>query len=192
MPYRGICSIEGCGNRGYVKPYCKPHYHRNQKYGDPLAGRQHRGSSLALLLAAVSHKGEACLIWPYGKDWAGYGSFRKNGVGSTAHNFMCRAAHGEPPAGKPHAAHSCGNRACYNPNHIRWATPKENGEDRVKHGTSVRGDMSNLAILNEAKVRQIRAMMAQGVGQLPISVKFGVSRNAISAISTGRSWAHVK
>jgi hypothetical protein len=33
------CSIENCENKYLCKGFCKKHYQKNKKYGDPLAGK---------------------------------------------------------------------------------------------------------------------------------------------------------
>jgi hypothetical protein len=58
------------------------------------------------------------------------------------HRFTCWAAHGPPPALKMVAAHSCNNKACLNPMHLRWLTHADNfaehgeNERRVRHAQS--------------------------------------------------------
>ena len=55
-----------------------------------------------------------------------------------AHRVVCRLAHGEPPPDKPQATHSCHNKWCINPRHLRWGSAKDNAADyqqlRRTHG----------------------------------------------------------
>lgn len=192
MDVTRICSVEGCGKGVYVKPYCGPHYYRSRKYGDPLAGRQHRGSSIALLKSTVGHVGEECLLWPYGMDAAGYGALGHDQWTGTASNVMCELAHGPAPEDRPHAAHRCGNRPCFNPNHLRWATPTENANDKREHGTLMKGTAVPNSVLDEDKVRAIRRLIGAGESQQRIADRFGISRTNVSAIATRRSWAWLK
>lgn len=53
-----------------------------------------------------------------------------------AHRLMCVFVNGDCPPDKNEAAHSCGNRKCVNPAHLRWATYEENGADKIIHGTN--------------------------------------------------------
>lgn len=45
--------------------------------------------------------------------------------------------------------------------------------------------------LDEAKVREIKARVAEGEHQRTIANDFGINRSTISAINTGRLWSHV-
>jgi hypothetical protein len=101
---------------------------------------------------------------------------------------MCRVAHGEPTDGAD-AAHSCGNRGCVNPRHLRWASRSENQMDRVVHGTSNRGERCASAKLGEAEAREIKALLRSGATVSGTARAFGVHANTVRDIKYSRTWA---
>ena len=60
------------------------------------------------------------------------------------------------------------------------------------HNPTLFGSQNKQAKLDENKVKVIRKLMVDGVAQSIIAKRFGVSKGAINAISTRRTWAHVK
>lgn len=146
-------------------------------------------SSEAFILAHVSHQGKDCLLWPFRLRTSGYGLAVLDGKQMHAHRWMAILAHGAPSPDRPHAAHNCGNRACVNPLHLRWATDKENASDRKIHGTMIYGDKSGKTSLTEADVREIRAS-DKPLNEL--AETFGVSRGCISKIRSRQRWPHVQ
>jgi DNA-binding NarL/FixJ family response regulator len=96
---------------------------------------------------------------------------------------MCILAHGDGDG--LHAAHSCGRRACVNPNHIRWATPAENTADKRIHGTHSIGEQNPMAKLSNAQVCEVRALAANGRKHTEIAKEFGMSNSTISQIVKG-------
>jgi hypothetical protein len=48
------------------------------------------------------------------------------------------------------------------------------------------------AKLDDDKVRQIRALLAEGVKQIVLAERFGVAQAVIASIKKGASWAHVR
>lgn len=76
---------------------------------------------------------------------------------------------------------------------LRWDTRQANADDRVNHGTQVRGETVNLAVLTETQVREIKGALPtwkKGMGRF-FARKFGVGDSAISAIKLGLTWRHV-
>lgn len=56
---------------------------------------------------------------------------------------------------------------------------------------SRRGERNPRAKLTESDVRLIRALGDHGLTQRAIAAKFDVSKRAIEAVLTGRTWRHV-
>ncbi len=148
-----------------------------------------KGSSEAFLRAHVAYDADDCLIWPYGRNDRGYGLAVIGGVQRAASRWMCILAHGEPPDGRNHAAHNCGNPACVNPKHLRWATHAENMADRVIHGTMNNGERNGKTKLTAEDVRAIRA--APPV-LAPLMAKYGMTRHGLSKIRSGKRWGHIQ
>lgn len=110
------------------------------------------------------------------------------------HRMVCVAFHGQPPTSKHHAAHEDGGRTNNDVENISWKTPKQNHEDRRRHGTYPNGQKNSNAILTNEAVRIIRAEYSPGKGNVyagnvaHLAARFGVSKQAIHFAATGRSW----
>jgi len=73
-------------------------------------------------------KTAACWNWIAGKNYEGYGIFWDGERYVTAHRFAHSIAAGKIPE-KMQVDHTCHNRGCVNPTHLRLATPKQNMEN---------------------------------------------------------------
>src|SRR5690606_37742148 len=125
---------------------------------DPLLGRRNRGETIAWIVQHITYQGDDCLLWPFSRERDGYGTkVQYCGVGFKAHRVMCILAHGNPPRGKPFAAHECGNGhlGCINPRHLAWKSPKQNTHDRFVHGTMFFGEEVPASVLTEQAVLEI-------------------------------------
>lgn len=187
---RNICPVEGCDKIAQIREYCEPHYRRFMRYGDPVAGHRSPGMAIKFLKEVVlKFESEECLHWPFIINNFGYPVFRLGKMQYVA-NAVCRFKHGEPPTDKHQAAHNCGNRACVNPRHLRWATPAENSDDKYKHGTQQNGERNPSVKLTELQVLEIMSL----VGTMPqgqIAKRFGVDRKCVNNIYRGKSWMHL-
>jgi hypothetical protein len=186
------CIFEGCADAAWSRGWCKRHYDRWRRHGDPsicLKPMADRGAPTAWLRNHASHQGDECLIWPFAKFPDGRAHMRR---GKPA-RIMCEMAHGTPPSPAHEAAHSCGkgNDACVNPRHLYWATKAQNDADKVRHGTIPRGERLPQAKLTEADVRAIRSL-AGTMDQREIAAKYGVHFTAVWKIINRQSWRHVQ
>ncbi|WP_167705803.1 HNH endonuclease [Xanthomonas sp. 3376] len=148
------------------------------KYGEPLRW----------LRQVALRQERRCIEWPFGVTRAGYGYVRVGSTRQHAHRYVCILVHGEPGPGQTDVAHSCGNRLCCNPAHLRHATSAENSEDAMRHGTVRKGDNHPAAKLTSADVSTIRTMLgARSMSE--IARDFRVSRKAVAHIRDGATWA---
>jgi hypothetical protein len=190
------CAVVECSQIASARGWCQKHYMRWRKHGDPTALlRAENGEPVAWIRRHATTPDGECLIWPFGRAGKGYaGPVWPDGSAGrcvTAGRYMCELVHGPAPTEIHETAHSCGNGAegCIHPLHMRWATPRENDADKTAHGTRLVGINQPGAKLDDEKVRAIRS--SKGTQQ-SIADRFGVSRNAVRQVLSGRTWGHVK
>lgn len=135
---------------------------------------------------------EKCWDWPYAFNGVGYGKLGWHGAVVDAHRLVCLLAHGDPAQPKMDAAHSCGNRACINPHHLRWATRKQNHADMLGHGTLEWGENRYNSKLTASDVIEIRTLCASGLSHSTIAQRYGVVPSLVSRIKTGKAWKNLK
>jgi hypothetical protein len=148
--------------------------------GDDLTTRQSFIRDVAL-----SHDRDECLLWPYGRNSNGYGTFRLAGRMTYAHRHICRVVNGPAPTPKHQAAHSCGNGhlGCCNPHHLSWKTHAQNAADTIEHGRArLRSKLS------DEIVRDIRQSSAS---LMTLAAQYGVSKKTILNVRQRKVWSHV-
>ena len=187
------CHLDQCDKKAAAGGYCLRHYNQKKNgraftFGPP----RDVGKQTPWLLAHVDHEGDECLKWPFAFHRDGRGQITWEGTTRQTHRVMCELRHGAPPTPKHEAAHSCGkgHEGCVNPNHLRWATRKENVADMVVHGTQIRGEKSRHAILTEQQVRDIREIAE--VLPIPlIAAEFGLKPAHVHKVVARTIWRHV-
>ena len=118
-----------------------------------------------------------------------FGSFGNKTMG--VHRAVLLAFVGECPDGMQ-CLHGDGNRHNNRLQNLRWGTPKENCEDRQRHGTQAKGETQHLAKLSDDSVAEVRRLFATGrFSKAELGRRFGVSPNAIRLVVTGQTWRHV-
>lgn len=81
---------------------------------------------------------DECWAWTGKLTVKGYGRFEWKGKQVRAHRFALSTAIGGIPDGLM-ALHSCDNRACCNPGHLRAGTAKDNVADAIERGRFPQG-----------------------------------------------------
>lgn len=187
------CSYPECSGRYHAKGFCKIHYLRWSRHGDPdkklRAGNDEAARYIAEVVVPHADR-EACLTWPFPLTKCGNGRAVVDGRQELAHRIVCTLVQGPPPTPLHEAAHTCGkgHLGCVNPHHLRWKTRKENEADKLLHGTVVRGSRSVHAKLTEADVLTIRAVRGL-VSQASLANRYNVTQGTISSILSGKNWA---
>lgn len=188
-----MCSVEGCEKRlstGSARGLCDKHYARWRKHGETFERgyiRSTNGDGERFLRAHVEWSDDSCLLFPFGRSVYGYGICSVGGIKGPASRHMCRFAHGEPPFEDAHAAHACGNRACVNPKHLRWATAEENAADKLTHGTLLRGEQSPTGRLSQ---EQAIAIYNDSRPVSEIAAEHSCTTGHVWTIKRGITWAH--
>lgn len=128
----------------------------------------------------------------------------QNGVERKAwvHRLVCEAFYGPAPQPRMDVAHHNGVKDDNRPENLRWATRRENEHDKRRHGRDNAGSRNGQAILDEAQVREIRALVPAlprssggcrikkgALGRL--AAQYGVTTGAINNILRGTNWRHV-
>lgn len=141
----------------------------------------------------VNKRGEdECWEWIAGCSDTGYGHFYDSSVKKTVgtHRYSY-VLHKGPIPKRLLVRHTCHNRKCVNPKHLRVGTHKDNSEDAVKAGRMRHGENHYASKLSENDVREIKRMFAAGARTGDIAKHFSVTKAAISDIRSGRNWSHV-
>lgn len=149
-----------------------------------------RETRYSWLARMAKWQGHECLRGPFTSD--GYHRIGGGGQRSdSAHRYMCMVAHGEPPSPDCLALHSCGNKWCVNPQHLRWGTKAENMVDAIRDGDFRLGEDNPQSKLTAEDVHGIRAARRTGATYRQIEAAFPVTRGAIHRLLHGKTWKHI-
>lgn len=144
-----------------------------------------RGEARAFLEEAIKFEGDECLFWNFGQRGKGYGEIWLDGKIRGAHIIVCEAVYGPKPEGYE-VAHSCGNRLCVAPRHLRWATRSQNHADKLLHDTHHRGERHPSVKITEEDVFDIRKSKET---YRVIAARYGISETQVYNIRNYKKWA---
>jgi hypothetical protein len=148
--------------------------------------------TLEQLLTKGTKTSNGCIEWDGYKCPEGYGVLSVQGKKVKAHRLAATLAYGQPQ--KNHRAlHSCDNRPCINPEHLRWGTAKENYQDMIDRNRTnyASGERHGKTKLTNADVLQIRELGKQGVSQTEIAKRYNMSQAGIWLILQHINWKNV-
>lgn len=121
-----------------------------------------------------------CWPWTGSLNNKGYGQIYTKSRGMLAHRVSWQLNRGPIPVGL-FVLHRCDNPRCVNPDHLFTGTGIDNQQDSVRKGRHKAGHNRKLS---GAQVKEIRQ---RNEGDTAASKKYGVSRNQIWMIRSGRS-----
>ena len=128
-----------------------------------------------------------CWLWIGATSQEGYGQVNVNKTRMNAQKYAYLLFVGSVP-NRTDVAHKCDMRSCVNPTHLFLATRKENMQDMVRKGRSLKGELQPNAKLTAADVREIRAKWDKGMTVTALGQRFGIRHSHVRRILTGERW----
>jgi hypothetical protein len=126
-----------------------------------------------------------CWLWTGGIQRRGYGAFYL-GRHMAAHRASYELHKGPIPSGLS-VLHKCDTPGCVNPDHLRVGTHKDNMADMATKGRASQSQ----AHLTRRQAEIAFWLEAHGAGPTFVARRYGVTRSAIIAIRTGKSWRNI-
>lgn len=146
-----------------------------------------KGATRKWVLVALETETSECILWPFAMNVRGYPIAQDTNGFYYPTRRICELTNGAPPSAKYHAAHSCGIRQCMNKNHIRWALPSENEQDKLLHGTYY----GRQARFTEEQIREIRNDAKTPADITRIANTYNVTYQAIQKIVKRKSYSNI-
>lgn len=132
MSSTGCIAEPGCPDAVVAKGYCRKHYTRWKRYGDPLATKFDRasGSDAERWMQKLRVESPGCWIWTGEPDKHGYGQYMVTGddgkrKSKRAHRYIYEQLVG-PLDPKDDLDHLCRVHACCNPDHLEPVSHRTN------------------------------------------------------------------
>ena len=102
-----------------------------------------------------------------------------------AHRLAFQLGTGIDPQDK-HVLHKCDTPSCVSPDHLYLGTNEDNIVDKVRKGRSLSGSKNPSAKLS---TRQVSSIRQDRRTNMAIAKEYGVSKNTIRNIKSGKSWS---
>ena len=134
---------------------------------------------------------DECWEWKAGLHKTGYGLIRFKKVegkfsgGDKAHRFSFELHNGRPIEKGKHILHSCDNRKCVNPHHLREGTNAENVEDKVSRGRQpchIGMKNTNVRLTDEQVIEIRERWIAGGITQQKLADEYKIHQTQVSRI----------
>lgn len=132
---------------------------------------------------------DECWNWKAGTQSKGYGSFGiGNGNTALAHRVAFELAFGENLEGLC-VMHSCDNRICCNPNHLKLGSIADNNRDMISKGRQARGMQNGRSQLTYDNIISMRSdFQAKEENLKELSEEYGIHYNTARNTIHGKTW----
>ncbi len=120
----------------------------------------------------------------------GYKEIKVCGRRTYFHQAVLTTFRGPAPAGTE-CRHLDGNPLNNRLDNLEWGTRKENCQDTVAHGRSLRGERSKQAKIDREQVLEIRQLYQAGMTMDEIAAVFKLTQQGVSNIVRGKTWPHI-
>ena len=127
---------------------------------------------------------EQCILWTKSKNSYGYGVTWYNGKIAYIHRVIAKAKPNEI------VMHTCDNRACINPNHLRIGTSQDNSSDMVSKNRQAKGEACGNSKLTEEQVKEIRSYHTK-LSSRKVAKLFNISKTNVLDIWKNNIWKHL-
>ena len=109
------------------------------------------------------------------------------------HRLVLETFVGPPPSHAHQTRHLDGDHVNNALDNLVWGTAQENSEDRIAHGTQLRGTQINTSVLSETQVAHIKAAIPVWKRGLTskFAREFNVSRSTVDGVRNLKTWRHV-
>jgi hypothetical protein len=122
------CVVEACEKPVIARGCCPSHYNRMRRTGSPHPAPRRGVRPIEDRFWEKVEKTETCWNWTAGRNADGYGIFHNKAIKApTAHRTSWEIANGPIPE-RMEIDHTCHNRGCVNPSHMRLASRAENNQ----------------------------------------------------------------
>jgi len=134
-----------------------------------------------------------CLEWQRGLFTDGYGAFYYQGKDMKTHRLSFELFHGRQIAEGMIILHSCDNRKCCNPSHLREGTTQENMDDMTSRNRQANGETNGSSKLTAVQVLEIREKYAtrEDCTLKVLGAEYGVHYSLISYIVNNKIWTRL-
>lgn len=146
-----------------------------QKYIDQFHSRYRREASTG------------CWIWQHNLSGDGTGRMKIQGKNRAAARVSAEI-YGLDTT-QPFIVHYCGQGLCVNPQHLRAMTAEEKMTFVKQRDLLARGEQNPSHKLTEQQVLAMRSQ--RHLGHTELSRLYGVSRQQVYRILSGRNWTHI-
>ena len=135
------CTVASCTNVHLAKGYCRKHYVRVRRYGDPNITKGPANGTAQTFAQNLIDNGadtDDCITWPFGVSEKGHAVINRKDDDRKLF-YTSRYIHEnrvKQPSPLHLTLHTChkGHEACVNPRHLYWGTQSDNTHDMVVAG----------------------------------------------------------